>query len=64
VETNPNHLTGGRLAALGRMGVNRLSVGVQSFDDGLLRKMDRYDKYGSGEQIAEKLRRTMGCFGR
>ena len=44
VETNPNHLTGGRLAALERMGVNRLSVGVQSFDDGLLKKMDRYDK--------------------
>ena len=63
VETNPNHLTGGRLAALKRMGVNRLSVGVQSFDDGLLKKMDRYDKYGSGAEIAEKLRRTMGCFG-
>ena len=63
VETNPNHLTGGRLAALERMGVNRLSVGVQSFDDGLLKKMDRYDKYGSGEQIAEKLRQTIGRFG-
>ncbi len=63
VETNPNHLTDERLAALGRMGVNRLSVGVQSFDDGLLRRMDRYDKYGSGEAIAEKLRQTMGRFG-
>jgi menaquinone C8-methyltransferase len=63
VETNPNHLTEDRLAALERMGVNRLSVGVQSFDDGLLKKMDRYDKYGSGGEIAEKLRRTMGRFG-
>ena len=45
------------------MGVNRLSVGVQSFDDGLLKKMDRYDKYGSGEQIAERLAATLGRFG-
>ncbi|MHB8910184.1 MAG: coproporphyrinogen III oxidase family protein [Syntrophales bacterium] len=63
VETNPNHLTEERLAALERMRVNRLSVGVQSFDDGLLKKMDRYDKYGSGEAIAEKLRQTLGRFG-
>ena len=63
VETNPNHLTDERLAALQRMGVNRLSVGVQSFDDGLLRKMDRYDKYGSGAEIAERLRQTLGRFG-
>ena len=53
VETNPNHLTEDRLTALQRAGVNRLSVGVQSFDDGLLKKMDRYDKYGSGAEIAE-----------
>ncbi len=63
VETNPNHLTEERLTVLERMGVNRLSVGVQSFDDGLLKKMDRYDKYGSGEEIAGKLRRTLGRFG-
>jgi coproporphyrinogen III oxidase-like Fe-S oxidoreductase len=62
VETNPNHLTEDRLAALRRAGVNRLSVGVQSFDDGLLNKMDRYDKYGSGETIAERLRQTLGRF--
>ena len=63
VETNPNHLTEDRLAALQRMGVNRLSVGVQSFDDDLLKKMDRYDKYGSAEEIAERLRQTLGRFG-
>jgi coproporphyrinogen III oxidase-like Fe-S oxidoreductase len=62
VETNPNHLTEDRLAALQRAGVNRLSVGVQSFDDGLLRKMDRYDKYGSGVEIAERIRNTLGRF--
>jgi coproporphyrinogen III oxidase-like Fe-S oxidoreductase len=62
VETNPNHLTEERLAILQRVGVNRLSVGVQSFDDGLLRRMDRYDKYGSGAEIADRLRRTLGRF--
>jgi menaquinone C8-methyltransferase len=62
VETNPNHLTEKRLAALKRAGVNRLSVGIQSFDNGLLKDMDRYDKYGSGEAIAESLRATLGIF--
>ena len=63
VETNPNHLTEDRLEVLQRAGVNRLSVGVQSFDDDLLKKMDRYDKYGSAAEIAERLRQTLGHFG-
>ncbi len=53
-ETNPNHLIPSYLEKLkGR--VQRLSVGVQSFDNGLLRQMDRYDKYGSGEEIFERI---------
>ncbi len=53
-ETNPNHLIPEYLEKLqGR--VNRLSVGVQSFDDGLLKQMDRYDKYGSGDEIFERI---------
>ena len=53
-ETNPNHLTHEYLEKLkGR--VQRLSVGVQSFDDDLLRQMDRYDKYGSAEEIFERI---------
>lgn len=53
-ETNPNHLVQPYLDKLqGR--VNRLSVGVQSFDDGLLKQMDRYNKYGSGEEIFERI---------
>ena len=62
VETNPNHLTETNIEILKRAGVNRLSVGVQSFDDGLLKAMDRYDKYGSGEAIAERLQATLGHF--
>ncbi len=60
-ETNPNHLVPTYLEALkGR--VDRLSVGVQSFDDGLLRQMDRYEKYGSGEEILERVREASPYF--
>lgn len=53
-ETNPNHLIPSYIDKLnGR--VQRLSVGVQSFDDGLLKQMDRFDKYGSGEEIVERI---------
>ena len=62
VETNPNHLTDANITALQQAGVNRLSVGVQTFDDGLLRKIARYDKYGSGEDIASRLRDAQGAF--
>ena len=62
VETNPNHLTGTNIEILKRAGVNRLSVGIQSFDDGLLKAMERHDKYGSGEAIAERLQSTLGHF--
>lgn len=60
-ETNPNHLEQPWLDALkGR--VQRLSVGVQSFDDGLLKTMDRYEKYGSGELIMERIARAIPYF--
>jgi menaquinone C8-methyltransferase len=58
-ETNPNHLTDAVLGELeGR--VQRLSVGVQSLDDGLLRRMGRYARYGSAAQIAAGLERARG----
>ncbi len=41
VETNPNTVTGKGLLALHRAGVNRLSIGVQSFDDRLLAGIGR-----------------------
>jgi len=62
VETNPNHLTDKNMAAMKRIGVNRLSVGIQSFDDSLLKSMDRYEKYGSGDVIAERLSQALGHF--
>jgi menaquinone C8-methyltransferase len=62
VETNPNHLTDANIQILRQAGVNRLSVGVQTFNNDLLKKIARYEKYGSGEEIAERLRQTMGSF--
>jgi coproporphyrinogen III oxidase-like Fe-S oxidoreductase len=44
------------------VGVTRLSVGVQSFDDRLLREMDRYEKYGNGEEIQKRIRGSVGMF--
>ena len=54
-ETSPNHLSDEMVEILdGR--VQRLSCGVQSFDDRLLRQMDRYGKYGTGEEVFERLK--------
>jgi coproporphyrinogen III oxidase-like Fe-S oxidoreductase len=62
VETNPDDLEKDSVRRLREAGVNRLSVGVQSFDDNLLREMQRYEKYGSGDDIRGHLRRTKGAF--
>jgi coproporphyrinogen III oxidase-like Fe-S oxidoreductase len=61
-ETNPNHLDAERFGVLTDCGVNRLSVGVQSFDDELLKSMGRYHSYGSCEQILERLEAAAGIF--
>ena len=60
-ETNPDHLVPGIVDPLVER-VDRFSVGVQSFDDTLLKQMDRHDKYGSGEEIFERLQSVQGRF--
>lgn len=60
-ETNPNHLIPEYLDKL-RGRVQRLSVGVQSFDDRLLKQMDRYEKYGSGEEILARIKASSSYF--
>lgn len=60
-ETNPNHLYDRWIDPLVDR-VQRFSVGVQSFDDDLLKQMDRYDKYGSGAAILERLQAVQGRF--
>lgn len=60
-ETNPNHLSAELVSTLdGR--VQRMSVGVQSFDDSLLKQMDRYEKYGSGREVFERLGSVIDAF--
>ncbi len=41
LEANPDDLTGNKLAALKQFGVNRLSIGIQSFDDAILKFLNR-----------------------
>ncbi|MEN9639102.1 MAG: hypothetical protein RLZZ262_970 [Bacteroidota bacterium] len=41
LEANPDDLTPTKIAALAKVGINRLSIGVQSFDDEQLRRMNR-----------------------
>lgn len=62
VETNPNDLRPALLEQLRAAGVTRLSIGVQSFDDQLLREMERYEKYGSSTQIQEHIRTAASYF--
>ena len=61
-ETNPDDLDDSKLPQLHDAGVNRLSVGVQSFDDKLHREMQRFDKYGSGDEIRRRLNRVQNTF--
>jgi len=62
IETNPNHLEPAVLERYRDVGVTRCSVGVQSFDDGLLARMERLEKYGSGAQIRRRLASARGIF--
>ncbi|MBT4495087.1 MAG: coproporphyrinogen III oxidase family protein [Gammaproteobacteria bacterium] len=62
VETNPDHLDARTSDALLACGVNRLSVGVQSFDDRQLNRMGRLDTYGTGREIQARLSGIEGKF--
>ena len=62
VETNPNHLRPEILRTLKDAGVSRLSIGVQSFNNEILESVQRLEKYGSGEEIKEKLSLVAGMF--
>jgi menaquinone C8-methyltransferase len=60
-ETSPNQL-GPELADRLEGRVDRMSVGVQSFDDTLLGQMDRLEKYGSGAQLFDVIAAAKGLF--
>jgi len=60
VETNPDRLDRSMLTSLARAGVRRVSVGAQSFSDEVLRAIGRYEKYGSGDELARKISEARG----
>ncbi|MGK7296124.1 MAG: coproporphyrinogen III oxidase family protein [Candidatus Wenzhouxiangella sp. M2_3B_020] len=62
VETNPDDLTPEVMGRIRDAGVTRLSVGIQSLDDRLLKQMDRYDKYGSSGSVMRRLEGAAGYF--
>jgi coproporphyrinogen III oxidase-like Fe-S oxidoreductase len=62
VETNPLDLKPEILEPLRDAGVTRLSVGVQSFDDKLLREMGRFERCGGGRETAARIKAVAGMF--
>ncbi len=44
IEVNPGTVTGDKLKAWKEMGINRLSIGVQSLNDEVLKKLNRHQK--------------------
>lgn len=62
VETNPKDLREEVLKMLQTAGIDRLSVGVQTFDDRLLQEMLRLEKYGSRAEILDRLAAAAGRY--
>ena len=62
VETHPDHLTDALVDHLQEAGVNRLSVGVQSFQEAVLRSLARHAQRIDGDESRQRLARTIGRF--
>ncbi len=58
-ESDPNHIEPSKLA-LFRGIITRLSCGVQSFDDDILRKIGRFSKFGASSELIDKLSKANG----
>lgn len=56
VEADPRNLSEGKVAAYARSGVNRLSMGVQDFDDDVLRMINRPQPFSVTYRAAELCR--------
>jgi oxygen-independent coproporphyrinogen-3 oxidase len=56
LEANPDDLTIVKLRALKKMGINRLSIGVQSFDDVVLKFLNRSHTSGQARKCIESAR--------
>lgn len=60
-ETDPQVITTQQFKNLEGL-VDRMSIGVQSFNDDILKLSDRYEKFGSGEQIFERIQYAQELF--
>ncbi len=60
LETTPREITPETVEQLRSAGINRLSIGVQSFDDGILKTMGRASL--TGEEVKERLKLAQGEF--
>jgi len=60
LETNPRDVTPETVRTLKGLGVKRLSMGVQSFDDGMLRAMGRLSH--TGQEAIQKINLAQGQF--
>lgn len=58
VEVNPDDITDGYAAALAQTSVNRVSMGIQSFDDNCLRFMGRRHNAEGAIEAVHRLRRA------
>jgi len=62
LEANPGAFEMGRFAQFRRAGVNRLSIGVQSFDDGMLRALGRVHDGAQARRAVEAAQREFDNF--
>lgn len=58
-ETDPSHIEPQNLERFKGL-IDRLSIGVQSFDDEILKKVGRYARYGGKNELIEKLSKAIG----
>lgn len=58
LEANPGTVEHDRFAAYRAAGINRVSLGVQSFDDGCLQRLGRIHDAGQAERAIGELRRA------
>lgn len=56
LEANPGTVEHGRFEGYRAAGVNRLSIGVQSFDDGMLARLGRIHSSGEAERAVQEAR--------
>ena len=60
LETTPREVNRENIARLKAAGINRLSIGVQSFDDSVVRAMGR--PFGPGEEMKQRVLMAQGEF--